>query len=61
MPRDLGEVGTEPVATMLVMAGHLGRGVSELLLHAMFVDLDRVGKPRTQAVAREQGETFFLC
>lgn len=39
-----GEVGAEPISPALVFAGHLGRGVAELLLDVAFFDFCRGGK-----------------
>lgn len=38
-PGRLGEVGPEPVSPALVFAGHLCRGVAELLLDVAFFDV----------------------
>ncbi|XCG52414.1 hypothetical protein ABVK50_30170 (plasmid) [Mesorhizobium sp. WSM2240] len=46
-----GEVGAEPIATALVLAGHLGRGMAELLLHVSLLNVGRGGKPGAQRVS----------
>lgn len=40
-PSGLGEIDPEAVASSLIAAGHLGRGVPELLLNVTLVDLGR--------------------
>ena len=34
-----GEIDPKPIASALIFAGHLGRGVAELLLHIAFLDV----------------------
>ena len=37
-PGGLGQIDPKPVPAALIAAGHLGRCMSELLLHVAFVD-----------------------
>ena len=51
--RGAGEIDPEPVAPPLVAAGHLRRGVAELLLDVAFVDLGRRRQAGAQRVSGE--------
>src|SRR6056297_1178446 len=59
-PRGLGQVYPEPITPSLIPAGHLGRGMPELLLDIALIDLGRRGKPGTQAVAGKKREALTL-
>src|SRR6056297_3342335 len=59
-PRGLGQVYPEPITPTLIPAGHLGRGMPELLLDIALIDLGRKGKPGTQAVAGKKREARSL-
>lgn len=49
-PPRLGKVGPEPIASALIFAGHLGRGMAEMLLHVALLDVGRRGKAGAQRV-----------
>ena len=59
-PGSFGQVDAEPVATPLIAAGHLGRGVPKLLLDIPFVHLCRRGETRAQRMAGKQRDALFL-
>lgn len=52
-PRGFGEIDPKTVAPALVLAGHLGAGMAELLLDVALVDLGRGGEAGAQRMPGE--------
>lgn len=59
-PRRLGQIDFESVAFPLVSAGHLGAGVSKVLLHMCLLDLRGGGEAGAQRVPGEGAFAFTL-
>ena len=59
-PRRLGQVHPEPIPISLVAAGHLSRGMAELLLDMALVDLGRGRQPGAQRMPGEEGPALGL-
>jgi hypothetical protein len=53
-PTRLGEIDAETIPSALVFAGHLGRGMAEMLPHIAFVYLCGGRKTGTQRVAGKE-------